>query len=134
MAKIKKVHHIAIASADLDEARAFWEDKFGLELNHIEEVPSQKSKVAFYEIGETEVEIVQPTTNDSGIAKFIENKGPGMHHLCFEVDDIDEMLCDLKAKGVRLINETPEVLEGRKMAFIHPKSSNGILIELYQII
>ncbi len=134
MAKIKKVNHIAIASTDIEEARVFWEDKLGLVLDHMEDVPSQKSKIAFYHVGETEIEIVQPTTDDSGVAKFIESKGPGMHHLCFEVDDIDAMLAELKEKGVRLINETALELEGRKMAFLHPKAANGVLIELYQLL
>lgn len=134
MAKILKVNHIAIATASLDDARDFWEDKFGLQLDHLEEVPSQKAKIAFYHVGDTEVELVQPTSDDSGMAKHIETKGPGMHHLCFEVDNIDEMLAELKAKGVRLINETALELEGRKMAFVHPKSAMGVLVELYQLL
>lgn len=85
-------------------------------------------------VGESEVELVNPTSTDTGVAKFIEERGGGMHHLCFEVDDIDGMLAQLKFKGVRLINETPLELPGRKMAFVHPKSTNGVLVELYQII
>lgn len=133
MAKIKKVNHVAVAVGDLDASLAFWRDMMGIPLHHIEDVPSQKAKVAFFPIGDTEVELVYPTTDDSGVAKFIAEKGGGMHHLCFEVDNIDEMLTDLKAKGVRLINETALVLPGRKMAFIHPKAANGVMIELYEI-
>lgn len=134
MAKIKKINHVAIAVTDFDESLKFWRDALGLELDHTEDVPSQKSKVAFLPIGDSEVELVQPTEEGTGVAKFLAKNGPGMHHLCFEVDDIDGMLADLKEKGVRLINPEPLVLEGRKMAFIHPKSANGVLVELYELI
>jgi methylmalonyl-CoA/ethylmalonyl-CoA epimerase len=134
MATIKKINHVAIAVADIETALVFWRDALGLEVDHIEDVPSQKSKVVFMPVGESEVELVNPTSADTGVAKFIEERGGGMHHLCFEVDDIDGMLTQLKSKGIRLINETPLELPGRKMAFVHPKSTNGVLVELYQII
>lgn len=133
MAKITKINHVAIVVPDIEGSLSFWRDALGLDLHHVEDVPSQKSQVAFLPLGESEVELVRPTTDDSGVAKFLSDRGPGMHHLCFEVDDIDGMLADLKAKGVRLINETPQQLEGRKVAFVHPKSSNGVLVELYQL-
>lgn len=133
MAKITKINHVAIVVPDLDEALGFWRDELGLQVEKVEEVPSQKSQVAFLPLGDSEVELVKPTTEDSGIAKFLANRGAGMHHLCFEVDDIDAMLEALKAKGVRLIDETALQMEGRKVAFIHPKSANGVLIELYQL-
>jgi methylmalonyl-CoA/ethylmalonyl-CoA epimerase len=112
----------------------FWRDQLGLKLEHVEQVPSQKSQVAFFPVGESEVEMVKPTTDDTGLAKFLEKRGPGIHHICFEVDQIEEMLHDLKEKGVVLIDEKPRELEGRKMAFIHPKSANGVLVELYEVI
>ena len=96
-------------------------------------MPSQKSAVAFFPVGDSEVELVKPTSEDSGVAKFLADRGGGMHHLCFEVDDIEGMMASLKEKGVRLINDTPQVLPGRKMAFVHPKSTGGVLVELYQI-
>ena len=133
MAKITKINHVAIVVPDIDGALNFWRDGLGLDLHHVEDVPSQKSQVAFLPLGESEVELVRPTTDDSGVAKFLAERGAGMHHLCFEVDDIDGMLADLKGKGIRLINETAMQLEGRKVAFIHPKSSNGVLVELYQL-
>jgi methylmalonyl-CoA/ethylmalonyl-CoA epimerase len=133
MAKILKINHIGIAVADLESALPFWRDAMGIELHKVEDVPSQKARVAFLPVGETEVELVNPTSDDSGLAKFIAEKGGGMHHLCFEVDSIDEMLVELKAKGVRLIDETAKVLPGRKMAFVHPKSTGGVLVELYEI-
>ena len=128
-----KINHVAIVVQDIDAALNFWEQTFGLELNHVEEVPSQKSKVAFLPLGESEIELVQPTTSDSGLANFLEKRGEGMHHICIEVEDIDATLAELKSKGVRLINDVPEELPGRKMAFIHPKAANGVLVELYQL-
>lgn len=133
MARITKINHVAIVVPEIDEALKFWRDGLGIDLHHVEDVPGQKSQVAFLPLGESEVELVRPTTSDSGVAKFLSERGPGMHHLCFEVDNIDEMLLDLKAKGIRLINESALQLEGRKVAFIHPKSANGVLVELYQI-
>ena len=128
-----KINHVAIVVQNIDAALSFWEQTFGLELDHVEEVPSQKSKVVFLPLGESEIELVQPTTSDSGLANFLEKRGEGMHHICIEVEDIDAALVELKSKGVRLINEVPEELPGRKMAFIHPKAANGVLVELYQL-
>jgi methylmalonyl-CoA/ethylmalonyl-CoA epimerase len=133
MAIIKKINHVAIVVRDIEESLKFWEDQLGLKLDHIEVVPTQHSRVAFIPVGDSEVELVQPTSTDSGLAAHLEKRGEGMHHLCFEVDDIDAKLAELKEKGVRLINETAEVLPGRKMAFLHPKAGNGVLIELYQL-
>lgn len=133
MEKVTKINHVAIVVADIEAALSFWRDALGLELSHIEDVPSQKSQVAFLPLGDSEVELVKPTSDDSGAAKFLAERGGGMHHLCFEVNDIDAMLAQLKAKGVRLINEAPLQLEGRNLAFIHPKSAGGVLVEIYQI-
>lgn len=134
MAQVTKINHVAIAVADLQEALHFWRDALGLPLDHVEDVPSQKSTVAFLPAGEGEVELVEPMEENTGVAKFLAKNGPGLHHLCFEVDDIEGMLARLKDKGVRLINEEPLELEGRKMAFVHPKSASGVLVELYQLL
>lgn len=133
MAKLLKINHIAIAVEDIEAALPFWQDALGLRLDHIEDVPSQKARVAFLPLGESELELVQPTSAESGTAKFLQERGAGMHHLCLEVDDIDAMLLRLKDKGVRLINETALELENRRLAFIHPKSSGGVLVELYEL-
>lgn len=133
MSKIKKINHVAIVVKDIDSALGFWRDQLGLDLHHIEDVPSQASKVAFLPVGEGEVELVQPTESDTGLGNFLEKRGEGMHHLCIQVDDIDEMLKTLHEKGVRLINTEPVDLPGRRMAFIHPKSANGVLVELYEV-
>ncbi len=134
MSKIKKVNHIAIVVENIDEALDFWRDQLGLELDHIEDVPSQASKVAFMPVGEGEIELVQPTDMGTGLGKYLEKRGEGMHHICIEVEDIDAALDDLKSKGVRLIDEVPNDLPGRRMAFIHPKAANGVLIELYELV
>ncbi|NLE92577.1 MAG: methylmalonyl-CoA epimerase [Chloroflexi bacterium] len=133
MSNIKKINHVAIVVKDIEKSLEFWETALGLKLHHVEDVPSQASKVAFIPVGESEIELVQPTTEDSGLAGYLEKRGEGLHHLCVEVDDIEAKMQELKDAGVRLINDTPQVLPGRKMAFIHPKSASGVLVELYEI-
>ena len=133
MSQIKKINHVAIVVRDIDESLKFWETALGLKLHHVEDVPSQASKVAFIPVGESEIELVQPTTEDSGMAAYLEKRGEGMHHMCIEVDDIEAKMQELKDAGVRMINDVPQVLPGRKMAFIHPKSASGVLVELYEI-
>ena len=134
MPKIKRINHIAIVVDDIDRALSFWRDALGLKLDHIEDIPEQESMVAFLPTGESEVELVQPTSEDSGVARYLQKRGPGMHHICFEVEDIQASLEQLKGKGVRLINETPLTgAGGRKMAFIHPESAYGVLVELYEL-
>lgn len=130
---IKKINHVAIVVRDIEASLSFWEDSLGLKLHHVEDVPSQASKVAFIPVGDSEIELVQPTSSESGMAAYLEKRGEGMHHLCVEVEDIEAKISELLAKGVKMINETPSVLPGRKMAFIHPKSCNGVLVELYQL-
>jgi methylmalonyl-CoA epimerase len=133
MAKLKKINHVGIAVNNIEEALPFWRDGLGMKVDHVEEVARQKSKVAFLPVGESDVELVCPTAEDSTMAKFLTEKGQGIHHLCLETDNIEELLADLKAKGFRLINETPIEEPGRKMAFVHPKATGGVLLELYEV-
>ncbi len=134
MEDIKRIDHIAVVVEDLDKALPFWRDKLGLSLENVETVTGQEVKIAFLPVGESEIELLEPLTADSGVAKYLRQRGPGMHHLCFEVEDISQKLLDLKQQGVRLIHEEPLVMDdGRKMAFLHPKSAQGVLIELYQL-
>ena len=131
---IKRIDHIAIVVEDLDAALNFWQDALGLELSHVEEVKSQESRVAFLPSGRSEVELVEPINDTSGVARYLAKRGPGMHHICFEVDDIRETLAKLKLRGVQLINEEPTIgTGGKQIAFIHPKSTNGVLVELYEV-
>ena len=130
---VKRINHVAIVVSDIDEALGFWRDALGLELSHVEEVPEQETRVAFLPTGGSEVELVQPTTETSGMARYVLKRGPGMHHICFEVEHIEETLARLKKKGIQLINEEPTVgAGGKKIAFIHPKSTGGVLVELYE--
>jgi methylmalonyl-CoA/ethylmalonyl-CoA epimerase len=134
MPKIKQINHVAIVVEDIDDSLAFWRDALGIELHELRDVPAEKSKVAFLPVLGGEIELVQPTTRDSGIAKYLDKRGQGLHHVCLEVDDIDGMLDQLKAKGVRLINEQPRTApNGKRYAFVHPESANGVLVELYQL-
>jgi len=134
MPQIKQINHVAIVVEDIEESLAFWRDTLGIEMHEMRDVPAEKSKIAFLPVAGSELELVQPTSDDSGIAKYLAKRGQGMHHVCLEVDDIDGMLEILKAKGVRLINEQPKTgSDGKRYAFIHPESSSGVLVELYQI-
>ena len=130
---VKRIDHIAIVVDDIDNALTFWRDTLGLDMTHLEEVKEQESIVAFLPTGGSEVELVKPTTETSGVAKYLAKRGPGMHHICLEVDNLEEMLAQMKARGVKLINETPTIgAGGKKIAFVHPSSTNGVLVELYQ--
>ena len=134
MPTIKQLNHVAIVVEDIDESLTFWRDALGIELHELRDVPAEKSQVAFLPLAGAEVELVMPTSDDSGIAKYLAKRGPGMHHVCLEVDDIDGMLAQLKTKGIRLINEEPRTAaDGKRYAFIHPESTSGVLVELYQI-
>jgi methylmalonyl-CoA/ethylmalonyl-CoA epimerase len=130
---IKKIHHVAVVVPDIDEALSFWQDALGLDLSHVEDLAEQEVRVAFLPAGESEVELVKPTVEGSSLARYIAKRGPGLHHICFQVDDIEAMLAELKAKGVKLITEEPTTgAGGAKVAFVHPKSTGGVLVELYE--
>lgn len=131
-----KVHHIGIAVQDIEKSLAVYRDLLGLQLEGLHEVEDQKVITAFFPVGETHIELIQPTEGNVGVTKFLEKRGEGVHHICFEVDDIEQALQDVKARGAVLIDETPRVIENgrKKMAFLHPKSTGGVLIELYQIV
>lgn len=134
MPSIKKINHVAVVVDDMDKALAFWRDALGMKLHELRDVPAEKSQVAFLPLEGSEVELVMPTSDDSGIAKYLSKRGPGMHHICLEVDDILGMLAQLQAKGVRLINDEPRTAaDGKKYAFIHPESTSGVLVELYEL-
>lgn len=135
MPTIKAVNHVAVVVDDMEKSLRFWRDALGIQLHELRDVPAEKSQVAFLPIAGAEVELVMPTTNDSGIAKYLAKHGPGMHHLCLEVDDVAGMMAQLKEKNIRLINEEPRTTaDGKKYAFIHPESTGGVLVELYQLV
>ncbi len=128
-----KISHLGIATKGIDEALKFWENALGLKNIHTETVEDQKVRVAMLPIGETNIELLEPTADDSPIAKFLEKRGGGIHHIAVEVEDIEASLAKLKAEGVRLIDEQPRIgAENCLVAFVHPKSANGVLLELVQ--
>jgi methylmalonyl-CoA epimerase len=128
-----KINHLGIATKGIDEALKFWEDALGLENVHTETVEDQKVRVAMLPIGESRVELLEPTSEDSPISKFLEKRGGGLHHIAVEVDDINAALERLKAQGMRLIDEQPRIgAEGCLVAFVHPAASGGVLLELVQ--
>lgn len=129
----KKVDHIGIAVTDLDEALSLYEGLLGKAADHIEDVPDQQVRTAFFGVGETNLELLFPISEESPIARSLAKRGPGIHHICLEVDDIEATLADLKAKGYRLIDESPRMgAHNKKIAFVHPKAVGGVLIELSQ--
>jgi len=129
--KILKIDHIGIASKSIDQVAPFWNAILGLPIEGRETVEEQKSTTAFLPVGESEIEILESTAPDGPIAKFIESRGEGIHHVSLRVDNIERALKELKEKGIRLIDEKPrEGAGGGKIAFIHPKSTNGVLVEL----
>ncbi len=134
MPKINAINHVAVVVDDMDKSLLFWRDALGIDLHELRDVPAEKSKVAFLPLAGAEVELVMPTTDDSGIAKYLAKRGPGMHHICLEVDDIEGMMSVLKEKNIRLINEEPRTaVDGKRYAFVHPESTGGVLVELYQL-
>lgn len=125
--------HVAIAVKDLEKAIAFYRDTYGLQLAEIEEVKEQQVRTAIFGHGMGRIELICPTVNDSGVARFLEKRGEGLHHICIEVDDIHVSLARLKAQGAMLIDETPKLgAGGAQIAFVHPKGSHGVLTELRQ--
>lgn len=134
MPAIKRIDHIAVVVDNLEAALAFWREALGMELDHTLDVSNENAIVAFLPVGDSEIELVKPTLADSGLGRYLEKRGPGMHHICLEVDDIEGVLTHLKEKGIEIINETPRLAaNGKKYAFVHPKSAFGVMIELYEV-
>ena len=128
-----KIDHLGIATKGIEDALRFWEGALGLENTHTEIVEDQKVRVAMLPIGESRVELLEPTSDDSPISKFLEKRGGGLHHIAVAVEDIKEVLAKLRAKGMRLIDNEPRIgAEGCLVAFVHPSAANGVLLELVQ--
>ena len=129
--KVQKLEHIGIAVSSLDEAIPYWENVLGLKCYNIEEVADQKVKTSFFKVGDIKIELLESTSEEGTIAKFIEKKGQGVHHLAFAVDNVEEALGDVESKGIKLIDKAPRLgAEGLSIAFLHPKSTFGVLTEL----
>ncbi len=129
-----RINHVAIVVENVDDSLRFWRDALGLPLQHVEHNTDEAVDIAFLPTGESEIELIAPFTEDSGVAKYLAKKGAGLHHICLEVADIDAALERLRAHGTELINEPPRARpNGTRYAFVHPKSTGGVLLELYEV-
>lgn len=128
-----KINHIAIVVEDVQQALNFWSDALGMPVEHTERNEDEAVEIAFLPLGEGEIELISPITEDSGIAKYMAKKGSGLHHLCVDVDNLEAVMQQLREKEIELINESPRIRpDGTKYAFVHPKSTGGVLLELYE--
>jgi methylmalonyl-CoA/ethylmalonyl-CoA epimerase len=131
--KSKGLDHVAVAVEDLDAAIAFYRDVLGLELREIEEVPEQQVRTAIFGQGMGRIELICPTSADTGVARFLQKRGEGLHHICIEVDDIEAAIGELRKAGAPMIDEVPQPgAGGARVAFVHPKGARGVLTELRQ--
>lgn len=128
-----KVNHIAVVVEDIETALSFWRDALGLDLQHTERNEEEVVEIAFLPVGESEIELLAPITEDSGVAKYMAKKGAGLHHVCIDVEDIDATMQRLVEHNIEMINDSPRTRpDGTLYAFVHPKSTGGVLLELYQ--
>lgn len=131
--KVLKIDHLGVAVNSIENGKNFWTDALGLEFEGSETVEEQKVTTAFFPVGESEVELLESTSPDGPVAKYLAKKGEGIQHVAFRVEDVEAALQELKEKGIRLIDEKPRIgAGGAKIAFLHPKSTNGVLVELCQ--
>jgi methylmalonyl-CoA/ethylmalonyl-CoA epimerase len=126
------IHHIAVAVRDLDEALTFYRDALGVSVTERREVPAEGVEMAFMPMGETELELIRPLDEENSIGRFIEKRGEGIHHVCVQVEDIEGRVAQIEASGGRMATEVREHPDGTRYAFVHPKSTRGVLLELYQ--
>ena len=131
--RITRIDHVAIAVSDIDEALGFYRDALGLDVTHTDLEEGQGVVVAFMPVGDSEIELIEPVDAGSGVARYLQKRGPGMHHICLEVDELDTALARLKERGIPLIDEAPYTgTGGRRIGFIHPHGAHGVLVELYE--
>jgi methylmalonyl-CoA epimerase len=127
-----RVHHVAVVVRSLDESTALYRDLLGLELEAVQEIPQDKVRIAFLGVGESKIELVEPTDDATGVARFLASKGEGFHHVCFEVANLSEELTRLAINGVELIDSAPRRGAEGPVAFLHPRSCHGVLVELIE--
>jgi methylmalonyl-CoA epimerase len=130
--RLGKVHHVALIVRSIDDALGFWRDTLGLELETVMDIEGDRVRIAFLTVGESKVELVEPTDDTTGVARFLENKGEGFHHVCFEVANLSEALFRLEIDGLELIDTVPRKGAEGPVAFIHPRSCHGVLVELIE--
>jgi methylmalonyl-CoA/ethylmalonyl-CoA epimerase len=127
---IKKIHHVGVVVRDMEQAMRFYRDTLGLRLHTLQTIEEQGVKAALLSIGDSEIELLEPVVPDTGVARYLERRGEGLHHVCFEVDSVDRDLASLKAKGVELIDEEPRLGLAGRICFLHPNALDGTLVEL----
>jgi methylmalonyl-CoA/ethylmalonyl-CoA epimerase len=127
-----RIHHVAVIVAELDPAIAFWRDALGLELEIVQEIAHDRVRIAFLPIGESKIELVEPTDDSTGVARFLAKSGEGFHHVCFEVANLAETLLRLEIDGIELIDTAPRKGAEGPVAFLHPRSCHGVLVELIE--
>jgi methylmalonyl-CoA/ethylmalonyl-CoA epimerase len=127
-----KVHHVALIVRSVEESIGLWRDSLGLELETVMDIPYDRVRIAFLGVGESKIELVEPTDDTTGVARFLESKGEGFHHVCFEVPDISAALYDLENDGIELIDAAPRKGAEGPVAFLHPRSCHGVLVELIE--
>jgi methylmalonyl-CoA/ethylmalonyl-CoA epimerase len=130
--RLGRVHHVALVVRSIDTALGFWRDALGLDLETIMDIPQDRVRIAFLGVGESKVELVEPTDDTTGVARFLESKGEGFHHVCFEVPNLSEALFRLEIDGLELIDTAPRKGAEGPVAFIHPRSCHGVLVELIE--
>ncbi len=130
--RLGKVHHVALIVRSIDDASRFWRESLGLELETVMDIPQDKVRIAFLTVGESKVELVEPTDDTTGVARFLASKGEGFHHICFEVTNLAETLLRLEIDGLELIDSAPRRGAEGPVAFIHPRSCHGVLVELIE--
>jgi methylmalonyl-CoA epimerase len=127
-----KVHHVALVVTSIEDALGIWREQLGLELDTVMDIPSDRVRIAFLAVGESKVELVEPTDDTTGVARFLASKGEGFHHVCFEVANLSETLLRLELDGLELIDNAPRKGAEGPVAFIHPRSCHGVLVELIE--
>lgn len=130
--KIGRIHHVAVVVRSIEDSLGFYRDGLGLQLETISDVPDDRVRIAFLGVGQSKIELVQPTDDTTGVARFLESKGEGFHHVCFEVDNLAESLMRLEIDGLELIDTAPRRGAEGPVAFIHPRSGHGVLVELIE--
>lgn len=129
-----RINHIAVVVEDVQTALGFWQTALGLPLHHVERNDDEQVEIAFLPVGEGEIELIAPTTEDSGVAKYLAKRGAGLHHICIEVENVEDSMAQLVSGGAELINDAPKTRpDGTRYIFVHPKSTGGVLVELYQL-
>jgi methylmalonyl-CoA epimerase len=131
----KRIDHVAIIVRNLEQALAFYRDTLGIEPGEVKEVPTEQVRIAFLPLGGStgsEIELIEPTTSDSSLTRFLEKRGEGLHHICLEVDDIDAALAEMREKGAPVLDQQPRLAAEGRAIFLHPKGTNGVLLELLQ--